>query len=66
MILLSDADASIAKASRENLREEGGGGGGAVSSTFHSNGAHIRAEMTDNRQEWLEAPLPGGRAGSGS
>ena len=55
VILLSDADASIAKAARENLRKKNGDG--TVSSTFHNKGAHIRAERTDNRQERLERTL---------
>ena len=55
VILLSDADASIAKAARENLRVQNSDG--SVSSTFHNKGAHIRAERTDNRQERLERTL---------
>ena len=53
-ILLSDAEAAIAKAARQTLRKSQDG---TVSSTFHNAGAHIRGERTANRQERVERTL---------
>ena len=53
-ILLSDAEASIAKAAKQTLRKSRDG---TVSSTLHNAGAHTRGERTANRQERVERTL---------
>ena len=55
-ILLADAEASIAKAARETLRQTRDG---VVTSTFINAGAHIRGERTNNRQERVERTVAG-------
>lgn len=57
LVLLSDADPSIGKGARLTLRQKRDG---VTTSAFHDPVAHIRGEMTDNRQERLECTLARG------